>query len=443
MHLRPGENWGYRAWSPFSFLYFPLSEEPPWGGRGRARAPRSRPPAAVGVGGGSTNGRRRLKLNGRGARAASGRASLRRGGAGAASIPPSPPVPAGWGLAAAAGGPVSAGCWAGGARRLRGCAEPGRGGRWRLRAVSPGAAPLQATRLSPWGLLVEGCSGGTPGPEPVSVTGPGSDSCSVVFCPRSRTWLSCSPKKIPADTARSFPAICEGKKRGGGLHQGSRVGAWSCGHAQWVANAEVGSSLPELCWEPCQWTTENFRAPRLNRCIVLWSGEIWPCSGYLVLHWESRGSRSGPPHSPSKGFMGYWWYCLALSLSVDFKIKWSANCETNFNDLLLSRASLLLPSLEMDFEALKKYSALHPKPAGLTLQYGTAGFRSKAEQLDHVMFRMGLLAALRSRATGSTIGVMVTASHNPEVRTTFYFQRHRMGSLVESKPLTITGTKST
>ncbi|NXH21680.1 AGM1 mutase, partial [Bucco capensis] len=68
----------------------------------------------------------------------------------------------------------------------------------------------------------------------------------------------------------------------------------------------------------------------------------------------------------------------------------------------------------MDSEALKKYSALHPKPAGLTLQYGTAGFRSKAQQLDHVMFRMGLLAVLRSKALASTIGVMVTASHNPE-----------------------------
>lgn len=135
--------------------------------------------------------------------------------------------------------------------------------------------------------------------------------------------------------------------------------------------------------------------------------------------------------------------CPQFKISVAFKIKWSANCETNFNDWLLSWASLLLPSLEMDFEALTKYSALHPKPAGLTLQYGTAGFRSKAEQLDHVMFRMGLLAALRSRATGSTIGVMVTASHNPEVRTTFYFQRHQMGSLEESKPLTIMGTKST
>ncbi|NXF91740.1 AGM1 mutase, partial [Eubucco bourcierii] len=68
----------------------------------------------------------------------------------------------------------------------------------------------------------------------------------------------------------------------------------------------------------------------------------------------------------------------------------------------------------MDFEALKKSSALHPKPAGLALQYGTAGFRARAEQLDHIMFRMGLLAVLRSKAVASTIGVVVTASHNPE-----------------------------
>ncbi|XP_061845453.1 phosphoacetylglucosamine mutase isoform X1 [Colius striatus] len=68
----------------------------------------------------------------------------------------------------------------------------------------------------------------------------------------------------------------------------------------------------------------------------------------------------------------------------------------------------------MDSEALQKSSASHPKPSGLTLQYGTAGFRTKAEQLDHVMFRMGLLAVLRSKVLASTIGVMVTASHNPE-----------------------------
>ncbi|XP_065088319.1 phosphoacetylglucosamine mutase [Ochlerotatus camptorhynchus] len=49
------------------------------------------------------------------------------------------------------------------------------------------------------------------------------------------------------------------------------------------------------------------------------------------------------------------------------------------------------------------------------VQYGTAGFRSHADNLDYVMYRMGLLAVLRSRAKqGQVIGVMITASHNPE-----------------------------
>ncbi|KAI5930640.1 phosphoacetylglucosamine mutase isoform X1 [Manis javanica] len=68
----------------------------------------------------------------------------------------------------------------------------------------------------------------------------------------------------------------------------------------------------------------------------------------------------------------------------------------------------------MDLDAVIEHSALHAKPSGLILQYGTAGFRTKAQHLDHVMFRMGLLAVLRSKHTKSTIGVMVTASHNPE-----------------------------
>ncbi|KAL8186148.1 UNVERIFIED_CONTAM: Phosphoglucomutase-3 [Gekko kuhli] len=69
---------------------------------------------------------------------------------------------------------------------------------------------------------------------------------------------------------------------------------------------------------------------------------------------------------------------------------------------------------EMDFGTVTRSSALHAKPPGLSSQYGTAGFRTKAENLDHTMFRMGLLAVLRSKQTKSTIGVMVTASHNPE-----------------------------
>ncbi|XP_046877348.1 phosphoacetylglucosamine mutase isoform X2 [Hypomesus transpacificus] len=66
------------------------------------------------------------------------------------------------------------------------------------------------------------------------------------------------------------------------------------------------------------------------------------------------------------------------------------------------------------FEEVSRKSALHTKPEALVLQYGTAGFRTSARLLDHVMFRMGLLATLRSRKTRATIGVMVTASHNPE-----------------------------
>ncbi|GAA6007132.1 hypothetical protein JCM10207_001521 [Rhodosporidiobolus poonsookiae] len=60
-------------------------------------------------------------------------------------------------------------------------------------------------------------------------------------------------------------------------------------------------------------------------------------------------------------------------------------------------------------------SALHPRPAGITYSYGTAGFRADAEILDSVFYRVGLLAVLRSKKLkGKTIGVMVTASHNPE-----------------------------
>uniref|UniRef100_A0A3Q3WX65 Phosphoacetylglucosamine mutase n=1 Tax=Mola mola TaxID=94237 RepID=A0A3Q3WX65_MOLML len=66
------------------------------------------------------------------------------------------------------------------------------------------------------------------------------------------------------------------------------------------------------------------------------------------------------------------------------------------------------------FQIVSKRSCLHPKPEGLLLQYGTAGFRTNAKHLDHIMFRMGLLATLRSKKTKATIGVMVTASHNPE-----------------------------
>ncbi|KAF8499443.1 phosphoacetylglucosamine mutase [Gautieria morchelliformis] len=64
---------------------------------------------------------------------------------------------------------------------------------------------------------------------------------------------------------------------------------------------------------------------------------------------------------------------------------------------------------------ISHFSDLHVKPSSIKYAYGTAGFRTEAKYLDSVLFRVGVIAALRSkRLDGKTIGVMVTASHNPE-----------------------------
>ncbi|KAJ7932442.1 phosphoacetylglucosamine mutase [Mycena leptocephala] len=69
----------------------------------------------------------------------------------------------------------------------------------------------------------------------------------------------------------------------------------------------------------------------------------------------------------------------------------------------------------LDVDSIRSLSDLHPKPAHIRFQYGTAGFRTLASVLDSVLFRVGVLAGLRSKKLdGKTIGVMVTASHNPE-----------------------------
>jgi phosphoacetylglucosamine mutase len=61
-------------------------------------------------------------------------------------------------------------------------------------------------------------------------------------------------------------------------------------------------------------------------------------------------------------------------------------------------------------------SAKHPIVANHAYTYGTAGFRMKADLLEGVSFRVGLLSSLRSRKlNGQAIGVMITASHNPAI----------------------------
>lgn len=59
---------------------------------------------------------------------------------------------------------------------------------------------------------------------------------------------------------------------------------------------------------------------------------------------------------------------------------------------------------------VKKYRRVND----MIIEYGTAGFRTKAHRLEYIMFRMGMLAVLRSRKTSSAVGIMITASHNAE-----------------------------
>ncbi|XVF04360.1 hypothetical protein REPUB_Repub05bG0075700 [Reevesia pubescens] len=61
---------------------------------------------------------------------------------------------------------------------------------------------------------------------------------------------------------------------------------------------------------------------------------------------------------------------------------------------------------------LLKSSSLFPPPQGVKLSYGTAGFRADASILQSTVYRVGILAALRSLKTQSIIGLMITASHN-------------------------------
>ncbi|KAJ3689515.1 hypothetical protein LUZ61_018679 [Rhynchospora tenuis] len=58
-------------------------------------------------------------------------------------------------------------------------------------------------------------------------------------------------------------------------------------------------------------------------------------------------------------------------------------------------------------------AALFPLPNGLSFSYGTSGFRSDGSVLGSTVHRAGIVAALRSLKTGSTVGLVITASHNP------------------------------
>jgi phosphoacetylglucosamine mutase len=73
-----------------------------------------------------------------------------------------------------------------------------------------------------------------------------------------------------------------------------------------------------------------------------------------------------------------------------------------------------LTSAEL-FPNLDSTLSLH-KRQDKVLKYGTAGFRDEHTLMESVFLRMGVLAALRSKSAQSkAVGIMVTASHNPEI----------------------------
>ncbi|XP_063681883.1 phosphoacetylglucosamine mutase-like [Bolinopsis microptera] len=69
--------------------------------------------------------------------------------------------------------------------------------------------------------------------------------------------------------------------------------------------------------------------------------------------------------------------------------------------------------LEVTLESVRATASNYNIPPDVKYAYGTAGFRCKADILPPAAYRMGLLAALRAKSVKATIGVMVTASHNP------------------------------
>ncbi|KAG7202201.1 hypothetical protein KM043_015877 [Ampulex compressa] len=68
--------------------------------------------------------------------------------------------------------------------------------------------------------------------------------------------------------------------------------------------------------------------------------------------------------------------------------------------------------------AVQKFESIlntkYSRKNDIYIEYGTAGFRAKSHILDHVLYRMGILAVLRSKAKKAAIGLMITASHNVE-----------------------------
>ena len=130
---------------------------------------------------------------------------------------------------------------------------------------------------------------------------------------------------------------------------------------------------------------------------------------------DQRFTQSSPIHSPPS---------LATNLMATFLKSNTANIDfplrRNWRTRLTRTMSLLSRCwhttgqqwcASIIQEGVKEY----PKPKGVKFTYGTAGVRTKGAILESVCYRIALISALRSKKLGGkTVGLMVTASHNPE-----------------------------
>ncbi len=118
--------------------------------------------------------------------------------------------------------------------------------------------------------------------------------------------------------------------------------------------------------------------------------------------------------------------CHVAVREVAFAATWKSDCarEEPFTEspqrraavaaAVASRGTTIRRIMKEGLAISREAAARYARPAD-ALVYGTAGFRARAELLDSTFFRMGMLAALRSRSRGGlAVGLMVTASHNPE-----------------------------
>lgn len=72
------------------------------------------------------------------------------------------------------------------------------------------------------------------------------------------------------------------------------------------------------------------------------------------------------------------------------------------------------PTMSFPSEQFRTIFEQYPPPQNPSFQYGTAGFRMLASKLDSIMVSVASIAIIRSFAcSNQTIGIMITASHNP------------------------------